>query len=376
MSEKKRIAVIFGGQSSEHEVSRVSAQAVLENIDHNRYKPVMIGITKDGRWLSYDGPYNRIGSGKWQEIAEKRKNVSLEFSENKVNSLNKFINIDITGTNKQRQDIDVIFPVLHGCNGEDGTIQGMFELAGIPYVGSGVLSSALSMDKGFTKIILEKEGLPQGRYLVFDGNRLESDKQTVISEIRNKLGFPCFIKPCNAGSSIGISKVHDEGELEKALEIAAVHDRRIILEEFIDAREIECAVLGNDKPVVSTVGEVIPCNEFYDYEAKYDDKSTSQVIVPAGLPKETAGKIQEYSERAFKALGCSGLARVDFFVHRKTGDIFINEINTMPGFTKISMYPKLWETTGIPYSQLIDELIELAVDRFKKNRRNSWIKGQ
>ncbi len=379
---KKRVAVIFGGQSSEHEVSRVSAQSVIENIDKQKYDIVMIGITKDGKWLTYDGPTEKIGSGEWQAIAQKqllnqsseRQNLSQQ--KNGTQTFSSSTQIATNNTARSIFDentnapIDVVFPVLHGCNGEDGTIQGLFELAGIPYVGCGVLGSSLGMDKAYTKIIFEKEGLPQGDYLVFSRKQVYYQNENVIKEIEGKLTYPCFVKPSNAGSSVGVNKASNRTELIKALDIAAKNDRRILVEEFINGREIECAVLGNDNPIASTVGEVVPCNDFYDYEAKYQVGDSSKVVIPAeNLSAETVDKIREYAVRAFKCLDCAGLSRVDFFVHKVTGEIYINEINTLPGFTKISMYPKLWSESGIPYPELIDKLIELAFERFEDSKR-------
>ncbi len=366
---KKRVAVIFGGQSSEHEVSRVSAQSVIENINKQKYDVVMIGITKDGQWLTYDGPVEKIGSGEWEAIAQKKLPEPMqETAEETTAVVTNNTARSILAENKA--PIDVVFPVLHGCNGEDGTIQGLFELAGIPYVGCGVLGSAVGMDKAYTKIIFEKEGLPQGDYLAFSRKQIYYQNDEVVKEVEGKLTYPCFVKPSNAGSSVGVNKASNREELIRALDIAAKNDRRILVEEFINGREIECAVLGNDNPIASTVGEVVPCNDFYDYEAKYQVGDDSKVIIPAqNLPEETVQKIREYAVRAFKCLDCAGLSRVDFFVHKVTGEIYINEINTLPGFTKISMYPKLWAESGIPYSELIDKLIELAFERFEDNKR-------
>ena len=383
MKDKKRIAVIFGGQSSEHEVSRVSAESVLKNIDSEKYEVEMLGITKDGRWLSYDGPVELIGTGGWQALAEAKADFQVENKgllnsgegdKKPVNSLSAVDSsargiLKAAGAEKENNKIDVVFPVLHGCNGEDGTIQGLLELAGVPYVGCGVLGSALGMDKGFAKIIFEKEGIPQGKYLVFTRKQLSHDEGSLVRQVEALLTYPCFVKPSNAGSSVGVSKAHDRRELAEALHFAARYDRRILVEEFIDGREVECAVLGNDEPVASAVGEVVPCNEFYDYEAKYNSGDSSTVIIPACIPDELIQKIREYAVRAFKALDLSGLSRVDFFVHKDTGEVFINEINTLPGFTSISMYPKLWAASGIPYSKLIEKLIELAEERFEDNKR-------
>jgi len=384
MADKKRIVVIFGGQSSEHEVSRVSAESVIKNINRDKFDVVMIGITKDGRWLKYDGPVEKLGSGEWQAIAEQR---ALSLSKVKVTDTSeKDRNIsagtrslatvgthagdifNAAGLDNGKESIDVVFPVLHGCNGEDGTIQGFLELAGIPYVGCGVLGSALGMDKAYAKIIFEKVDIPQGKYLVFSRKQIRQDVQSVVAEVEKEIAYPCFVKPSNAGSSVGVSKAHDREELFGALEYAARFDRRILVEEFIDGREVECAVLGNDDPIASTVGEIIPGNEFYDYHAKYIDNN-SKAVIPANLPESTIQQIREYAVRAFKALDCSGLSRVDFFVHRETGEVYINEINTMPGFTSISMYPQLWEASGIPYGELIERLIDLAIERYEDNKR-------
>lgn len=381
MGDKKRIAVIFGGQSSEHEVSRVSAQSVLNNIDRDKYETEMIGITKDGRWLSYDGPVNLLGTGEWQALAEesleKRRTALLDSGSSVELENGALVLADSSargilqaaGAERGEKKIDVVFPVLHGVNGEDGTVQGLFELAGIPYVGCGVLGSALGMDKAYAKVVFEKEGIPQGKYLAYGRKQVMNETDRIIRQTEELLTYPCFVKPSNAGSSVGVSKAHDRTELIEALHFAARYDRRILIEEFIDGKEAECAVLGNDDPVASTVGEVIPCNEFYDYEAKYQSGDESEVIIPARLPEPVIQKIREYAVRAFRALDLSGLARVDFFVRKEDGEVYINEVNTLPGFTKISMYPKLWEASGLPYGKLIEKLIDLAVERFEDNKR-------
>lgn len=368
MAGKKRVAVIFGGQSPEHEVSRTSAQSVINNIDRDKYDVKIIGITKEGKWLPYDGPTELLSTGEWKEIAEKNT-ASIKKITDITNNTAKDI-FTASGEVNGNSSVDVIFPVLHGCNGEDGTVQGLFELAGIPYVGCGVLGSALGMDKAYSKIIFEKAGLPQGKYLVFTRKQLFADAERAAEEVEKLLTYPCFVKPSNAGSSVGVSKARNRSELFSAFEFAARYDRKILVEEFIDGREIECAVLGNEDPIASTVGEVIPCNDFYDYEAKYSSESTSRIQIPADLPEDTILQIRDYAVRAFKALDCSGLSRVDFFVHKATGKVYINEINTLPGFTSISMYPKLWEATGIPYKELISRLIDLAIERFEDNKRS------
>lgn len=367
MNNKKRIAIIFGGQSTEHEVSRFSAQSIIENLDKDKYDIVMIGITKEGRWLKYDGPIQKIGSDEWEKLAINKNlqgtkdNKALLSSDNSTRTI-----LAASGAEDEDKDIHVVFPVLHGLNGEDGTIQGLFELADIPYVGCGVLGSAVGMDKAIAKIIFDNEGIPQGKYVAFNKSQFMLDSEKIVEEIEEKLGYPCFVKPCNSGSSVGVSKARNKEKLLEAIHLASNYDRRIIVEEFIDGREIECSVLGNDDPIASTVGEVIPGNEFYDYYDKYGSESKSKIVIPADLPIETVEKIREYAVRAFKALDCAGLARVDFFVHKRTGEIFINEVNTMPGFTKISMYPKLWEASGLPYSKLLEKLIDLAIERYNE----------
>lgn len=381
MDKKIRVAVIFGGKSTEHEVSRVSAASVVRNIDNEKYDVVTIGITKDGRWLPYNGPADLIENGKWEAEARKVMAESaargLKFLSGKLHhkdDASKGVEartlLEVAGAEATERKIDVVFPVLHGCNGEDGTIQGFLELAGVPYVGAGVLGSALGMDKAYAKVILEKAGIPQGRYLLLLRKEMQENWEKVIEEVESNFSYPCFIKPSNSGSSVGVTKAHNRKELEEGLKIAMKYDRKILVEEFINGREIECAVLGNDKPQASTVGEIIPSNEFYDYDAKYKS-GDSKLIIPAELPFGTIQEIREYAVKAFKALDCAGLARVDFFVHKETGEIYINEINTIPGFTHISMYPKLWEASGVSYAELIDRLITLAIERYNDNHRET-----
>lgn len=373
MKDKKRVLIIFGGQSSEHEVSRVSATSIIKNIDTDKFDISILGITKEGRWLPYNGPLEKIASGEWEEIALKGRVKSLEENCSIIDSIvNNGIapceNNQVDNTKQNRLKTDVIFPVLHGANGEDGTIQGLFEIAGIPYVGPGVLGSALGMDKIYAKIIFEKAGIPQADYLYFTRKEIGENADCVARKIEDRFNYPVFVKPSNAGSSVGVSKARDKNELMGALNFAAKYDRKVLVEEFINGRELECAVLGNDSPIASAVGEIVSSGEFYDYRAKYIDNK-SKVIIPAGIPEETADTIRDYAVKAFKALDCAGLSRVDFFVHRETGKVYINEINTIPGFTNISMYPMLWEASGIPYSELIERLLELAIERFEDNTR-------
>jgi len=367
MSEKKRVMIIFGGQSTEHEVSRLSATSIINNIDKNKFDVVMVGITKEGRWLPYNGPVDKIASGEWEEIAKNGLIESMPKSENIINAIvSRGASSEALTNSDERRTVDVVFPVLHGCKGEDGTIQGLFEMAGVPYVGCGVLGSALGMDKIFAKIMFEKAGIPQADYLYFTRKEIKEDVNSAANAIEQKFEYPVFIKPSNAGSSVGVSKADNRKELIEALNLAAKYDRKILVEEFVNGREVECAVLGNDNPIASTVGEIIPSNEFYDYNAKYID-GKSKTVIPANLPAETISKIREYAVKAFKVLDCSGLSRVDFFVHRESGEVYINEINTMPGFTDISMYPMLWEASGISYSELIARLIDLAIERYNDN---------
>ncbi|TYQ15310.1 UNVERIFIED_CONTAM: D-alanine-D-alanine ligase [Acetivibrio alkalicellulosi] len=363
MSHKRKVLVIFGGKSSEHEISRISAASVIKNIDTEKFEVAMLGITKEGKWLPYNGDVEMIPTGQWEELSLKSRVQVLGEKDNLINYLSdcktNFSGID---------NIDVVFPVLHGCNGEDGTIQGFFELASIPYVGCGVLGSALCMDKVYTKMVFEKIGIPQARHLHFTRKEIERDISQISDKIEAEFDYPVFVKPSNAGSSVGVSKASNKNELFRALNYASRYDKKVMVEEFINGREVECAVLGNDEPIASIVGEIVPSNDFYDYKAKYIDNK-SKMIIPADLPKDTVEKVRDYAVKAFKALDCSGLSRVDFFVDKETDAVFINEINTMPGFTSISMYPALWEASGISYGELIERLIDLAVERYEDNKK-------
>lgn len=352
---KKELCVIFGGRSPEHAISRKSVTSVLNNLDKEKYDISVIGITKQGEWFLYTGDYENIEGGEWEydEVNKKKAVLSPDAREREVLVFDKgFVT---------RIHPDVIFPVLHGEYGEDGTIQGLFELSGIPYVGMGVMASANAMDKFSTKIMLASAGIPQADCV---GVIASDDFDAQMDEIEEKLGYPCFVKPARTGSSVGVGKAHNRAELKAALENAAKFDRKILVEENIDGHEVECAVLGNEKPRASTVGEIMPTVEFYDFDAKYNDNST-QLQIPADLPEETIQKIRSYAIRAFKALDGQGLSRVDFFVKNSDGSVILNEINTLPGFTNISMYPKLWNAVGLRYSDLLDNLIELAEKRVK-----------
>lgn len=354
--EKKRVAVIFGGVSSEHEVSRRSACAIMAHLNPEKYELLCIGITKQGAWYLFSGDRAQIPGGEWEQDPHNRACV-LSANTAKPGLL-------LPDTN-ETLPVDVIFPVLHGKNGEDGTIQGLFELAGIPYVGCGVLASSACMDKAVTNMLLEQNGIPEARYVWCYTDDYFENPAPIEQEIAQKLGYPVFVKPANAGSSVGVSKAHCANELRKAMEIAAREDGRIVIEEAIVGREVECAVLGNRKPIASVVGEILPAVEFYTYEAKYADEN-SRLAIPADLPEEITETIRSTAIKAYRMLGCTGLSRVDFFVRTSDNAVLLNEINTLPGFTSISMYPKLFDAAGIPFEELTDRLIDYALERAAK----------
>ncbi len=347
------ILILFGGKSSEYEVSLNSAYSVVNNIPKDKYNPVLLGITKDGKWLYYGGDKEKLPSGEWVKDGVKAA-ISTDFGDKCVN---------VFGENGiERIHVDVCFPVLHGKNGEDGTVQGLLELAGIPYVGCRTLASAMCMDKSVTNTIADCEKIAQAKWLSVTEYEYKKDSGAFVKKCVDYLGLPLFIKPANAGSSVGISKAKTAEDIYKAAERAFKEDTKIVAEENIDGREIECSVLGNDEPVASVVGEVVPCNEFYDYEAKYID-GDSALIIPAEVPKNVGDEIRNTALKAYRALGCTGLARVDFFLRRSDNKVIFNEINTLPGFTSISMYSMLFEKSGVPYGVLIDRLIKLALER-------------
>ncbi|MCR5609254.1 MAG: D-alanine--D-alanine ligase [Lachnospiraceae bacterium] len=350
---KNNIAVIFGSRSSEHEVSCISASNVISCIDRDAHNVFIIGITKDGRWLSVNN-VEEITSGTWVNNT-KTAIISPDTSHKGI--------LFIDNDKVTFQAIDAVFPVLHGMHGEDGTIQGLFEMAGIPYVGCGVVSSGVTMDKLFTKIIVDTLNIRQAKYVAVNKSEL-NDKDAVCNKVEAKLPYPVFIKPSNAGSSRGISKAHNREELINGLIEAAKHDSKILVEETIIGRELECAVLGSKSPIASGVGEVIATTEFYDYDAKYNDTSSREDISPS-LPDGVEAKIREYALQIFAAVDGYSLSRVDFFLEKDTDDIVFNEINTIPGFTSISMYPMLWEAKGVSKTQLVEKLIQTALHRFE-----------
>lgn len=351
--EKINLGIVFGGKSSEYEVSLLSAVSVLNNINASRYNIIKIGITKQGRMYYYTGDTASIADGSWcetqKEIIPCQISISGDPKEKGLVLLQDSISYI---------QIDVVFPVLHGRNGEDGTLQGLLTIAGIPFVGCDTVSSGVCMDKELTHLIL-KDIVPMAEYVAVKQSNFANQREAIVLECEQKLLYPMFVKPANAGSSVGITKAHDRQELYNAIEVAFTHDKKVIIEQMLVGREVECAVLGNDSPVVATPGDIEPCNEWYDYDAKYLANKTNTNI-PAKITDEQTKQVQELAVRAFTRLGCSGFARVDFFVGEES--IYLNEINTIPGFTSISMYPKLWSYSGLSYPDLIDRLIELALE--------------
>lgn len=351
---KKNIAVIFGGCSSEHEVSCVSASYILQELDAEKYNIMRIGITKDGRWLLYSGPVQKLADGTWQTDP---CNVPAFISpDKKTHGI-----VALYNDHAKILPVDVIFPVLHGKNGEDGTIQGLFQLSGIPFVGCHTLSSAVCMDKAVTHTLLTAANIAQTQYLWFFANRYKTGSEIIRNKVAARLNFPIFVKPANAGSSVGISKVNSLAELDEAVAKASKEDDKIVIEEGVDGKEVECAVLGNSEPAASVVGEIDASAEFYDYDDKYNS-GKSQLFIPARLSTDKIEEIRRIAVRAYRMLGCRGLARVDFFVRNKDGKVLLNEINTLPGFTSISMYPKLWQAEGTEGRELLDRLINFALE--------------
>jgi D-alanine-D-alanine ligase len=373
MNNKLRVGVIFGGRSGEHEVSLVSATSIINALDRNKYEVVPIGITHEGRWIS---------SGESLKLLKSRSGLEQEPERFLAPEPNRQSLVSLNGEASEAK-LDVIFPVVHGTYGEDGTLQGLLELANIPYVGAGGLASAVGMDKIIQKQLHKQAGLPVVNFEWFLASECSENAKAIAASVEKKFTYPVFVKPANTGSSVGISKSHNRKELFDALALAAQFDRKVIVEAGVrNAREIELSVLGNDTPIASVPGEIVPSNEFYDYDAKYVD-GKSVAVVPAKLPKSVVKNLQALAVKAFTTLDCAGMARVDFFVVKKTNRIFLNEINTIPGFTSISMYPKLWQASGVSYSELLDRLIQLALERHNSKRRiqttyqptKEWYKG-
>jgi D-alanine-D-alanine ligase len=353
---KTRLAILYGGRSAEHQVSVVSARSVMEALDPDRFEVVPIAITREGAWLLPDrSPLELTASdGALPEVEAAGTEVALRPERGLAEA--------------GPGPVDVVFPILHGPFGEDGTVQGLFELADLPYVGSGVLASALAMDKAMAKVVLAQAGLPQAPYLVVPERDWRADPDRVAAEVGRRLPYPVFTKPARLGSSIGISKVKTPAELAAGLDTAFGHDTKALVEQGIVARELECGVLGNDAPEASVVGEVVPGHEFYDFEAKYLDESL-KLEIPAPVPGPVRDRVRELSLRAFQALDCEGFARVDFFYEEASGRVLLNEVNTIPGFTPKSMFPMLWAASGLSYPDLVARLVDLAVERHAARRR-------
>lgn len=357
---KLRVGVLFGGRSGEHEVSLASAASVIRGLDPQKYEAVPIGITKEGHWL--------IGAGAQKMLPEvlkagQRVVMSADPTETAL--------IALDGSNAGGQKLDVVFPVIHGTFGEDGTMQGLLELAGLPFVGAGVLGSAIGMDKDVAKKLMQVAGIPVVPWIAVQRADSERNPKEIRRVVEKKFKYPVFVKPATLGSSVGMTKVHSRAELRPALDLAAEFAMKILVERAVSAREIEVSVLGNHDPKASIPGEIVPHREFYDYAAKYLEEGT-QLLIPAKLKKSEIKKVQGLAVTAFKALELSGMARVDFFIEKRGGKIFLNEVNTIPGFTSISMYPKLWEADGIPFRELISKLLELALEQHREKTRTKY----
>ena len=351
--EKLRIAVLFGGRSGEHEVSLESTRSVLDVLDPEKYEVFQVGITHSGAWLTGVDARAKLANGQTDALLPCMLSTDPSRS-----GLYVFRDTQI----EHLTDIDVVFPVLHGTYGEDGTLQGLLEMADLAYVGAGVTGSSVGMDKGVFKDVMRANGIPSVESVIVLRSEIEKDLANVLERAESVAAYPLFVKPANLGSSVGITKCNSRADLGEGLMEAAAFDRRVLVERGVDAREIEVSVLGNDAPEASVPGEVLPSREFYSYESKYVD-GTSGLLIPAPLPAETADEIRRMAVTAFKAIDCAGMARVDFFIEKTTNRVYLNEVNTIPGFTSISMYPKLWEATGLPYAGLVDRLIDLALER-------------
>lgn len=367
-SGKIKVGVIFGGRSGEHEVSLVSATSIMKALNPEKYDVVPVGISKKGAWLVGVKPEAML-----EDKSDKSQTCIPCSGQSKAHlncdPANKGLILVDKPQNQNRVELDILFPVVHGTYGEDGTLQGLLEQADMPYVGCGVLASAAGMDKTIAKKLFRDAGIAVAPFKEILRSDWRNKQEKIIAEIEKEFVYPCFIKPVNSGSSVGISKAKDRQSLKDAIELAARFDRKILIESFVNGREIEVSVLGNDSPIASVPGEIVPCNEFYDYTAKYVD-DRSELKIPADLSQEVSDEIRNLAIKAYRALDCAGMARVDFFLERSTNRVIINEINTIPGFTKISMYPKLWEATGISYSELCDRLIDLAIERYRDKQES------
>lgn len=358
-----KLGIIFGGRSEEHEVSRMSATSVMGAVDTSKYEIIPIGITKDGRWYLYDGPVEKIVTGEWKDYAVRALAEDPE---------NYSFSVVGAGGRSLKDIIDFALPVVHGTYCEDGKLQGLLEMADIPYGGCGVTASAAAMDKIISKELFIRAGIPVCPYVPAAAEELEEDLDGVVLRIERELGYPVYVKPANQGSSVGISRVSDSSQIREALKYAAGFDRRILIEKEICCREIETAVLGNYRIEAAVTGEIVATEDFYDYEAKYVDDGKPKMKIPADIPAEVSEKIREYAVRGFSALDGAGFARCDFFIDKRTDEIYLNEINTLPGFTSFSMFPLLWENAGLPYSETIERIVELGYERYyAQNRRKT-----
>ncbi len=371
MAEKIRVGVIYGGRSGEHEISVRSAHSVIEAIDREKYEVVPLAITREGRWLSPAESASLLpesASGLLgREVAASEEAMTI------VGDPSRGTLLKLETGAGAAQKLDVVFPVMHGTFGEDGTIQGLLEMAGVPYVGCGVLASSTGMDKVAMKALFREAGLPVCKHVWFLRSEWERDAGSVADRVASEIGFPCFVKPANLGSSVGISRADDAGALARSVELAAKYDRKVMVEEAVDAREIECAVMGNDEPVASLPGEYVVRDErakFLDYTEKYSGTGHVEFVVPARIPEETAARVRELSVKAFKTLDGAGFARVDFFLLNADGRLLVNELNTIPGLTDVSGFPKMWEATGVTFGEAIDRLITLAFERHRDKARN------
>jgi D-alanine-D-alanine ligase len=361
-TSKMNIGVLYGGRSGEHDVSLCSASSVVSALDRNKYEVTAVGIARDGRWYVQDKPKIIPDKNFGRILFLKKKGMWLV---NHFEQKNKLHLYDLKNKNKE-VIIDVVFPVLHGTFGEDGTLQGLLELAMVPYVGADVTGSAVGMDKDIAKRLLKEAGIPVVPSLTINKQQWKDNQKFIIKSALDKLGLPVFVKPVCTGSSVGVKKVKKKELLTEAMDFAFQFDTRVMIEQAVDCREIECAVLGNDNPAASVLGEIIPHHEFYSYEAKYLDPNGAALKIPSEIKASLAGKIRKAAVEGYVTLGCSSMARVDFFLDKKTNKFYLNEINTLPGFTSISMYPKLWEATSLKYSDLLDKLIALALERHQK----------
>ncbi len=354
MTEKLRVGVIFGGRSGEHEVSLMSAASVIAALSKDKFEIVPFGISKTGAWLSGESAWRLLRGEAYKEDesivipVDRRHGVAV---------------IDRAGGPVTWEPVDIMMPIVHGTYAEDGTLQGLLEMGGFPYVGAGVTASAVGMDKVMMKAVFRDAGLPIVPSAFYLRRQWQQQTEKVLDEIETRFGYPNFVKPANLGSSVGVSKAHDRSELRAALDLAARYDRKLVVEEAVNAREIECSVLGNDEPEASVAGEILPSREFYDYDSKYTDQ-TSRLLIPAPIDDGLMAEVRSLAVAAYKAVDCAGMARVDFFLDRDSGKLWLNELNTIPGFTSISMYPKMWEASGLPYPRLLERLIELGLERY------------